>query len=283
MAGELPVSERASAGNAGEPQFAFGENWGRFLEHVDEPRVERAALSLRESLGVEDLSGRSFLDAGAGSGLLSLAATRLGAERVHSFDHDPECVACAEELKQRFAPDVESWSIEAGDLTDPGYCAGLGEFDVVYGFGVVHHTGAMWEALDNLAGAVAPGGLLFVSVYNDQEKTSERWRKVKRLYNRLPVRLRPLYAAIAWAPWEAWYGVRGMIYIPRKYLRTWTQRDRGMSKWHDIVDWVGGYPFEVARPEQVFDRVRRHGFELIGLKTVRGSSAANEFLFRKAE
>lgn len=265
-----------------EPRFAFGKNWLRFLEHIDEGRVRLAERSLRETLGVDDLSGRSFLDAGAGSGLFSLAAARLGASRVHSFDYDLDSVACTQQLKERFAPDREIWTIEAGDLTDPAYCAALGAFDVVYCFGVLHSTGAMWQALDNLVGAVGAEGILFLSVYNSQGRASKRWHRVKRLYNRLPVRLRPLFAAAAWFPFEARYAARGLIYEPRSYLRTWTRRDRGMSKWHDIVDWVGGYPFEVARPEQVFDRCRKHGFELLGLATVGGSSSCNEFVFRRS-
>jgi SAM-dependent methyltransferase len=265
-----------------EPRFAFGENWLRFLEHIDEGRIEIAERSLLQTLGVEDLSGKTFLDAGAGSGLFSLAATRLGASLVHSFDYDRDSVECARRLKQRFATDSESWTIEAGDLTDRDYCAALGTFDVVYCFGVVHSTGAMWDALDNLAEAVAPEGLLFVSVYNSQGTVSDRWRKVKRLYNRLPVGVRPLFAAAAWFPFEAREAARGLIRYPRPYLRSWTHRDRGMSKWHDIVDWVGGYPFEVARPEQVFDRCRAHGLDLVGLATVGGSSACNEFVFRRS-
>jgi len=272
-----PTAERP-----GEPRFAFGENWLRFLGAMSEKRVELAARSLRTALGVEDLSGRSFLDAGAGSGLLSLAATRLGASRVHSFDYDGDSVECARLLKERFAPDAENWTIEAGDLIDRDYCAALGTFDVVYSFGVVHHTGAMWDALDNLTITVAPEGLMFVSIYNHQGIVSDRWRKVKRLYNRLPARLRPLFAGAVWFPFEARYAARGLVHQPREYLRTWTRRDRGMSKWHDIVDWVGGNPFEVARPEQVLEACRKQGLELVGLATVGGSSACNEFVFRRS-
>jgi 2-polyprenyl-6-hydroxyphenyl methylase/3-demethylubiquinone-9 3-methyltransferase len=264
-----------------EPRFAFGKNWLRFRENIDEDRIRLAERSLRETLGVDDLSGKSFLDAGAGSGLFSLAAARLGASRVHSFDYDLESVACAQRLQERFAPGSEIWTIEGGDLRDADYCASLGAFDVVYCFGVVHHTGAMWQSLDNLVGTVAADGLLVLSIYNSQGQVSERWRRVKRLYNRLPVRLRPLFAAAVWLPFEARYAAKGLIYEPRTYLRTWTRSDRGMSKWHDIVDWVGGYPFEVARPEQVFDRCREHGLELVGLATVGGYSACNEFVFRR--
>ncbi|MEK6276636.1 MAG: class I SAM-dependent methyltransferase [Actinomycetota bacterium] len=277
-----PAHAAAPQGRPREPRFPFGENWLRLLEHVDEERVRIAERSLRETLGIDDLSGRTFLDAGSGSGPFSLAATRLGAARVHSFDFDPDSVACTRLMKERFAPDLETWTIEAGDVTDAAYCASLGGFDVVYCFGVLHSAGAMWQALDNLVGTVASGGLLFVSIYNHQGRTSKRWRRVKRLYNRLPNRLRPLFAATVWLPFEARYAAYGLTHEPRTYLRTWTRRDRGMSKWHDIVDWVGGYPFEFARPEQVFDRCRAHGLELVGLATVRGRSACNEFVFRRS-
>jgi SAM-dependent methyltransferase len=273
----------AGATPAEQRRFAFGKNWLRFLEQIDEGRIGAAERSLRETLKLDDLSGRSFLDAGAGSGLFSLAAARLGASRVHSFDYDADSVECTRQLKQRFAPDAENWTVEPGDLTDPEYCVALGTFDVVYCFGVLHHTGAMWRALDNLIGTVAVQGILFLSIYNSQGRRSERWRKVKRLYNRLPVALRPLFAGAVWFPFEAKYAAMGLLYEPRQYVRTWTHRDRGMSKWHDIVDWVGGYPFEVARPEQVFDRCRERGFELVGLATVGGSLACNEFVFRRAQ
>lgn len=264
-----------------EPRFAFGANWLDYLQHLDDARVANAERSLQSVLGVGALDGRSVLDVGCGSGLFSLAAERLGAARVHSFDADPASVECTGLIKQRYAPDAREWTIEQGDVTDERYCAALGGFDVVYCFGVVHHTGAMWRALQNVAGCVAPGGLLFVSVYNDQGRASARWRAVKRTYHRLPVRARPLYAGAVWAPFELRQAIDGVLHDPRGYLRTWTDRDRGMSRWHDIVDWVGGYPFEVAMPAEVFDHCRRLGLQLERLRTVGASLACNEFLFKR--
>ena len=267
-----------------EPRFAFGANWLRFISHLDEARVRSAESSLQSALRTSTLDGRTFLDVGSGSGLFSLAASRLGAARVHSFDFDSESVECTRLLKARFAPQLETWTIEHGDVTDEHYCAALGAFDDVYCFGVLHHTGSMWQALDNVLGCVAPEGRVFVSIYNDQGRTSARWRRVKRLYHRLPTRLRPLFAAGVWGPFELREAAHGLVHGPRAYLGTWTNRDRGMSKWHDIVDWIGGYPFEVAKPERVLDGCHVRGFELTGLQTVNGSLACNEFLFvRHAE
>jgi SAM-dependent methyltransferase len=275
------VPEAATA--EADVRFAFGENWLRFLKHVDDARIATAVDALKGALRVDDLAGRSFLDAGSGSGLFSLAAVRLGAARVHSFDYDRDSVACVERMKDGYAPGAERWTIEPGDVTDQGYCASLGSFDVVYCFGVLHHTGAMWRSMNNLTETVAPGGLLYLSIYNDEGVLSVLWRRAKRLYQRLPPRLRPFFAALAWAPFEIKYAVLGAIFEPRAYLSTWTRRDRGMSKWHDIVDWVGGYPFEVAKPEEVFDRCRANGLELVGLSTGRGYSASNKFLFKRPQ
>ena len=86
------LSGHAAETASGE-RFEFGKNWSRFLSLLDDTRIREAEESLRQMLGVESLSGLSFVDIGSGSGLFSLAARRLGA-RVHSFDYDPNSVAC---------------------------------------------------------------------------------------------------------------------------------------------------------------------------------------------
>src|SRR5437667_4126097 len=145
-----------------ETRFAFGKNWRRFLENINEERIAEAERSLRTMLEVQDLRGKSFLDIGCGSGLFSLAAMRLGASKVHSFDFDPQSVACAQILKSRYFQQAQNWTIEQGSVLDAQYLAGLGQFDVVYSWGVLHHTGNMWQALENVIAPVAPNGKLFI-------------------------------------------------------------------------------------------------------------------------
>src|ERR1700734_1738939 len=234
---------------AGE-RFAFGENWQRFLSILDDSRIRKAEDSLRQMLQVEDLTGKSFLDIGSGSGLFSLAARRLGA-RVHSFDYDPESVACARELRRRYCPDDPGWAIEEASVLDRDYLSRLGRFDVVYSWGVLHHTGAMWQALGNAATLVAPAGKLFIAIYNDQGKDSDRWRAIKHTYNRLPRGLRFLVTipVLVHLNWRA--ACKDLLKL--RPFHTWRSagRERGMSPWRDLIDWVGGYPFEVAKPEAI--------------------------------
>ncbi|GHE27472.1 SAM-dependent methyltransferase [Streptosporangium violaceochromogenes] len=260
-------------------RFAFGRNWNAFADLVDEGRVHTATGSLRTALGVEDLAGRTFLDVGCGSGLFSLAAHRLGA-RVRSFDADAEAVESAARLRRTFAPGA-AWTIEQGSILDGGYLAGLGAFDVVYAWGVLHHTGAMWRAFDASAGLVAPGGVLFTALYNDQGGESRVWTAVKRRYNRSgPLVRGALIAASAAYIHRSWPLV-GLGRLLTGGSRPASPRARGMSRWHDMLDWVGGYPFEVSKPEQVIARARARGLDLLYLKTCGGGLGCNEYVLRR--
>jgi len=265
-------------------RFEFGKNWNKFLKVLDESRILEAEKSLKKMLEI-DLQNRRFLDIGSGSGLFSLAAKRLGAI-VHSFDYDSLSVACTEELKRRYFQDDLGWTIEQGDVLNATYLKSLGQFDVVYSWGVLHHTGAMWEALGNVAPLVNEGGKLFISIYNDQGLFSQFWKSIKRLYNRSSKPIRVLLILWMGLFLETWAGLarimRGQNPLP---FRAWAEkkRSRGMSVWHDLVDWVGGYPFEVAKPEEVFDFYQKKGFQLIKLRTCAGGLGCNDYVFVKVK
>jgi len=283
VADSQSMSTHASEVAKGD-RFTFGENWTRFLSVLDDNRILEAENSLKEKLEVTSLAGKTFLDIGSGSGLFSLAARRLGA-RVFSFDFDPKSVACAVELRRRYFPGDADWTIEEGSALDADYLRSLGSFDFVYSWGVLHHTGEMWKGLANAALPVAVGGKLFIAIYNDTGTQSQRWMWIKRTYNRLPNILKSPFALLAIAPDEGKAMLRAFAKLsPATYFRSWRQYDknnRGMSRWHDIIDWVGGYPYEVATPEQIFDFYRKQGFTLTNLRCGRVGLGCNEFVFRK--
>jgi 2-polyprenyl-3-methyl-5-hydroxy-6-metoxy-1,4-benzoquinol methylase len=276
------VSTHANEVQSGE-RFEFGKNWSRFLRILNEDRISAAVESLKHYLEVEDFRGRSFLDMGSGSGLFSLAARRLGA-RVHSFDFDPRSVHCTEELRRRYFPDSLDWIVEEGSALDTGYVRSLGKFDIVYSWGVLHHTGQMWLGLENAQLAVARGGKLFIAIYNDTGTQAARWRAIKKTYNSLPRFLRSPFALLVSAPREGKELLRSLAKgRPGNFVRRWTDdQGRGMSHWHDIIDWVGGYPYEVATPEQIFDFYRERGFTLTKMMCGGVGLGCNQFVFEKS-
>ncbi len=262
-------------------RFEFGKNWGNFLKVLDEARILEAEKSLKNMLEIEYLNDKRFLDIGSGSGLFSLAAKRLGAS-VHSFDYDPLSVACTEELKRRYFQGDPGWTIDRGDVLSMDYLTALGQFEVVYSWGVLHHTGAMWHALENVMPLVAERGKLYISIYNDQGSPSRRWAALKKFYNESSKPIKMSILLMVGALWMIRSSLVRLVAFQNPLpFKEWAEkkRSRGMSVWHDLVDWVGGYPFEVAKPEEVFDFVWKRGFELVKLKTCKGRLGCNEFVF----
>jgi SAM-dependent methyltransferase len=278
-----PLTEEQRSRVEGGERYRFGENWSRFLEVLDEERIGEAERSLRSLLRIEDLEGSSFLDIGSGSGLFSLAAHRLGA-RVHSFDFDLDSVECAQRLRERFAPDSGRWRVERGSVLDEGFLARLGTFDVVYSWGVLHHTGAMHEAIRRAAERVSPDGRLAIALYR-RTRLCGFWKIEKRLYSASP----PALQSVARSLWKL--RVRLAFLLKGKdfseMVRTYVRR-RGMNFDRDVDDWLGGYPYESIDPDECRRFVEELGFELWNEKVATrkiglglSGSGCDEFVFRK--
>jgi len=261
--------------------FSFGKNWKNFLKTLNEGRMREAESSLANFLGgKEAIAGKTFVDIGCGSGLFSLVAYRLGARKVTSVDVDEFCIACAEYLrKEAGAP--QNWEIRKGSALDKNFILSLGTFDIVYSWGVLHHTGNMYQAMENITALAASEGKLYIALYNDNQKffegTSPFWVKAKKLYNR-----------------SLWVGKRTMelLYIfyfvfglminlvnPIAYILNYQSR-RGMNFITDIKDWLGGYPYEYASSEKIIAYFEKLGFACTNMNPAR-SLGCNEFLFSK--
>ena len=273
-----------------DERFEFGKNWTSFLATLDEDRITRACESIVSLLGLDQstqrpLEGQTFLDLGCGSGLFSLAAYRLGAN-VTSIDFDHQCIACTEELRVREDASRERWVLRQGSAIDATWMQALGRFDVVYSWGVLHHTGEMDRGLELAAGRVAPAGTLAVAIYNDQGGASRRWLMIKKIYHRIPRLLRPLWVTAVASIYECRFALArlaaGRNPLP---LADWKakRKDRGMSAWHDWVDWIGGLPFEVATPEGIILPMIRRGFRLLNLSTVGAGWGCNQYVFVRSD
>ena len=265
-----------------ELRYGFGANWKRFVAvSFNEARIASAVRSLQDLLALESLHGQTFLDIGCGSGLFSLAACRLNAASVISFDFDADSVRTSQWLRERENVPESRWSIAQGSVLDPAFMAAIPPVAILYSWGVLHHTGRMWDAIDAAAAKVAPGGRFAISIYNRVERkpdSSAMWWKIKRFYNRSPGFVRGLMETA----YIANHAATRLITLRnpfRAYVDQAGAGRRGMDFRHDVRDWLGGFPYEYATAGELFEYVHgKHGFQLERLRTGDGN-ICNEFLF----
>jgi 2-polyprenyl-6-hydroxyphenyl methylase/3-demethylubiquinone-9 3-methyltransferase len=239
-------------------RFRFGQNWLQFAAHLDPSQIVEAKGSLSRLLRRDELGGLSFLDIGCGSGLFSLAARQMGA-RVRSFDFDPDSVSCTQALRDRYYADDPHWTVERGSILDSDYTARLGRFDIVYSWGVLHHTGAMWSAVNRAADLVAPSGILAIALYR-KTPLCWAWHIEKRAYVSVPPFMQSVFRGAYKTAFFAAKAASGRS--PFKYVREY-KSNRGMDWHHDVHDWLGGYPYESAKADTVKSRMMRRGLRVV--------------------
>ena len=271
----MAAIEKDSVKKDEQMRFEFGKNWSKFVrskfnrERCDVSKKWMLDFSRRQSF-----EGTDFLDIGCGSGLSSLAAWQAGAVRVHSFDYDPNSVAATKVLWE-YAGRPSNWKVEQGDALNGDYIRSLGRWNFVYSWGVLHHTGAMWQAVDNAQSAVADGGTLYIALYSsDVQPEKEFWLEVKQKYNKAT---RIGRMGMVW--WYVWNYMleRQWRTIPRFVNRLVGYRfQRGMDLFADIRDWLGGWPMEYAGDQETVDFLEQRGFKLANIST---GEACSEFLF----
>ncbi len=237
--------------------FSFGENWQAFLRTMPADALARALADSQHWLSNQQVAGKSIADLGCGSGLHSLVFLQRGAARIHSLDSDPRSVTATRGLWEQAGRPAQ-WTVDAGSVLDAALIGRLGseQFDIVYSWGVLHHTGAMWQAIDHACSLVKPGGLLWISLYAKGPQYAYDLA-LKQRYN----------AASAFGKrMLAWRFVLRVMYARLRRVRNpfaWNEgKARGMDTWHDIVDWLGGLPYEVASVEEVVAVVGARGFSL---------------------
>ena len=258
-------------------RFGFGKNWDNFLKTINEERIDIAIQSIKDKFPNYNFSQKIFIDFGCGSGLFSLAAIKLGCI-VYSIDFDPFSVACTQFLKEKYDSKNQNWEILNGSILDDDFLNTLPHGDIVYSWGVLHHTGNLQKALTNIKKLVKYEGYLFISIYNNQGKKSKFWLCIKKMYN-FNFILKYLLLII----FIPYYIVGGFItdFTTFNFTKRYVdyKKNRGMSIYHDWIDWLGGLPFEVATIEYIFNFFKEK-FHLIYLKQKNGSGC-NEFIFIK--
>jgi 2-polyprenyl-6-hydroxyphenyl methylase/3-demethylubiquinone-9 3-methyltransferase len=260
-----------------ETHFDFGKNWARYSELIDCDRLAAATESVRRL--VPDVAGKTFLDIGSGSGLFSLAALHLGAARVHAVDIDEDSVTTTRKVLASFGDDSR-WTAEQRSVFDLSPDE-LDTFDVVYSWGVLHHTGDMWKAIDRASKMVAAGGTFALALY---EKTPlcGAWRVEKKAYMRAGPRVQRLARGLYIGLYRLGRLATGRNPFVRGVL------NRGMALEHDVHDWLGGYPYESTDKAEVAEFLCTRGFEPVLEKAVKihaggiMGSGCSEYVYRRA-
>lgn len=260
-------------------KFSFGKNWNQFLKKFSTQKLKLAETSLTNFTGLKTFKNKIFIDVGCGSGLFSLASIKLNAKKVISIDVDDDSIECAKFLRNKYNINSKKWVIKKGSVLDKNFLVSLPKADIVYSWGVLHHTGKMWKAMENVITIVKKRGLLYIAIYNDFKgfPSSKLWFEIKKFYSSSPIFLRKIMSFLF--VFQILFFRLLRFQNPVRYVSNYgVSSFRGMSFYTDVKDWLGGYPYEFSTSEKVVDFYDGLNFGLVKKRIVDGTGC-NEFLF----
>ena len=260
--------------------FSFGKNWKNYLNSLSIEKIQIAKQSLKDFLG--NITGKTCIDIGSGSGIFSYSMYALGVKEITSVDIDPFSLQCSNYLRSK-VKNPERWNIYQGSILDKKFISQSGKYDIVYSWGVLHHTGNMWEAIKNAASLVNDNGIFFLAIYN-KTRSSRFWLKVKKGYNLSPKIGKKLMNFLLFS---GMYFILPLLSLKNPLIRLKNyKKNRGMAPMTDVKDWLGGYPFEVATFKEIVTFINRidQNFKLVKYNKVNpGVNANNELVFKNVK
>jgi 2-polyprenyl-3-methyl-5-hydroxy-6-metoxy-1,4-benzoquinol methylase len=253
--------------------FSFGKNWMDYNKQVTPLEIEGAKEDLLNWVGKENIAGKRILDLGCGSGIHSLCLFDLGAKELISFDYDPHSVSATSQYWERRGR-PSNWKISEGSVLDKTFLDQLGKFDLVYSWGVLHHTGDMWQAINNALSLVADQGLFYITLYKDDNYAHSI--KVKERYNASSA------SGKTWMTYKEIMKIMARRALTFRNPFSWNKNmGRGMNGYHDLIDWLGGLPYEVANEDEMLQWGIKNGLQMKRIWCSNGKGSCNYYLFQK--
>jgi SAM-dependent methyltransferase len=259
--------------------FNFGSNWKNYSKYaLSGKKIETAKLHFDKLFENIDLNEKSFLDIGFGQGLSLLIATEKNANTV-GCDINPLCSEVLLFNMKMFNNNLNEIPVVIGSINDETTVENILKlndgnlFDIVHSWGVLHHTGNMWKAIEKSKNLVTKNGIFVIAIYN-KHFTAKFWHLIKKVYNSSGWFIKNLMLA----------GYLPLIFIRYLlYFQNPMKLPRGMNIYYDAIDWLGGYPYQYASIDEILDYMNQNGFTQVRIVKTSGFTGCNEFVFKKTQ